>query len=352
MATQSSQSSGQASTQPAQADAWFDNYEFRDGRTMQRVRIHYATLGKPHRNARGDIDNAVLVLHWTGADGGALLTPTYTKALFDPGRPLDAQRYYLIFPDNVGHGRSSKPSDGLRASFPHYGYRDMVDLQHRLITQTLGIRHLRAILGMSMGGMNAWQWAEVHPDAMDGIMPVVSLPIPISGRNLLWRRMVIDDIRSAPEWEGGNYTHAPQGWYRGYALLRMMIEGVPHLQALVPDRAAADRYIEEARRQAEFIDANDILYSLESSADYDPQAGLAAIKATVFALNFSDDEFNPAMLQVLDRLMPKVPHGRFIVQEGSDRSYGHLTMAHPELWSQHVAEFMLELGDGSARGRR
>jgi homoserine O-acetyltransferase/O-succinyltransferase len=341
--TQSSHSDGQDSSAAHQADVWYDSYQFRDGQAMERVRIHYATLGHPHRNEQGDIDNAILVLHWTGADGRALLTPTYMKALFDPGRPLDARRYYLIFPDSVGHGRSSKPSDGLRASFPHYRYRDIVDLQHRLVTQTLGIKRLRAILGMSMGGMNAWQWAQAYPDAMDGIMPVVSLPMPVSGRNLLWRRMIIDDIRSEPEWQGGNYTQPPQGWFRGYALLRMMIEGVPHLQTLVPNHAAADQFIEDGRRQAELIDPNDILYSLESSADYDPQAGLASIKTRVFALNFSDDEFNPAQLHVLERLMPKVPHGRFIVQEGSESSYGHLTMAHPELWSQHVAEFMRQL---------
>jgi homoserine O-acetyltransferase len=269
------------------------------------------------------------------------------KALFDPHRPLDARRYYLIFADSIGHGRSSKPSDGLRASFPNYGYRDMVDLQHRLVTQTLGIKHLHAILGMSMGGMNAWQWAEAYPDAMDGIMPVVSLPIPVSGRNLLWRRMVIDDIRSDPEWRGGNYTRPPKGWARGYALLRMMIDSVSDLQALAPDGAAANRFIEAARQQAELIDPNDILYSLESSADYDPQPGLASIKTKVVALNFSDDEFNPARLHILDRLMPKVPQGRFIVQQGTETSYGHLTMAHPELWSQHVAHFMHELGDAS-----
>jgi homoserine O-acetyltransferase len=197
---------------------------------------------------------------------------------------------------------------------------------------------------MSMGGMNAWQWAEAYPDAMDGIMPVVSLPMPVSGRNLLWRRMVIDDIRSEPEWQGGNYTQPPKGWFRGYALLRMMIEGVPHLQTLVPNHAAADQFIEDARRQAELIDPNDILYSLESSADFNPQAGLASIKTRVFALNFSDDEFNPAQLHVLERLMPKVRHGRFIVQDGSESTYGHLTMAHPELWSQHVAEFMRQPG--------
>jgi homoserine O-acetyltransferase len=328
-----------------QADAWFDNYRFTDGKTIPRLRIHYATLGEPHRNAEGNLDNAVLVLHWTGADGRALLSPTYMKALFDPGRPLDARRYYLIFPDNVGHGQSSKPSDGLKTNFPNYGYRDIIDLQHKLVTETLGISHLHAILGMSMGGMNAWQWAEAYPDAVDGVMPVVSLPIKISGRNLLWRRMVIDDIRSDPEWNGGNYTRPPTRWVRGYEILRLMIEGVPHLQAIIPDGQAADQFIEDARRQAKAGDANDILYSLKSSADYDPEPGLASIGTKVFALNFDDDEFNPAVLHVIERLGPRVPRGRFVVQPGSETSFGHLTMAHPELWAQHVGEFMRWLGD-------
>jgi homoserine O-acetyltransferase/O-succinyltransferase len=175
------------------------------------LRIHYATLGEPHRNLDGIINNAVLVLHWTGADGQALISPTYMKALFDPGKPLDARHYYPIFPDSIGHGHSSKPSDGLKASLPNYGYRDIVDAQHKLVTETLGINHLHAILGMSMGGMNAWQWAETYPDAMDGVMPVVSLPIRVSSRDMLWRRMAIDDIQSDPEWNGGNYARPPTG---------------------------------------------------------------------------------------------------------------------------------------------
>ncbi len=239
-----------------QADAWFENYRFRDGETLARLRIHYATLGTAHRNAEGDIDNAVLVLHWTGADGRALMTPAYIKALFDPGRPLDAQRYYLIFADSVGHGQSSKPSDGLKAHFPNYGYNDIVDLQHKLITETLGIKHLHAILGMSMGGMNAWQWAEAYPDAMDGVMAVVSLPIKVSGRNMLWRRMVIDGIRSDPDWNDGNYTKPPAGWLKSYSILRMMIDGVPHFQAIVPDQQTADAFIENTHKVAAGVDAN------------------------------------------------------------------------------------------------
>src|SRR5579863_6793931 len=332
-----------------QADAWFENYKFHDGETITSLRIHYSTLGEPHRNAQGAVDNAVLVLHWTGADSRTLLSPTYTKALFDVGRPLDARRYYLIFPDSVGHGQSSKPSDGLKAKFPNYGYRDIVDLQHKLVTETLGINHLHAILGMSMGGMNAWQWAEAYPNTTDGIMPVVSMPIPISGRNMLWRRIVIDAIRSDPQWNGGNYTAPPQGWLKAFPLMGMMLDGVPHLQVLVPDGPAADRFIADARSQAISIDANDILYSLSSSADYDPQPGLAAIKTKVYALNFADDEFNPVELRVLEELMPKVHGGRFIVQPASARSLGHLTMAHPELWSEHVAEFMRWLGEGAPK---
>ena len=335
----------QVSSAATQADAWFDNYQFRDGSTLPRLRLHYATLGTPHHNAEGEIDNAVLVLHWTGANGGNLLSPNYMNALFDPGRPLDARRYYLIFPDNVGHGQSSKPSDGLKAGFPNYGYRDIVDLQHKLVTETLGIKHLHAILGMSMGGMNAWQWAETYPDAMDGVMPVVSLPIKVSGRNLLWRRMVIGAIRSDPEWNGGNYSRSPAGWLQGYEILRMMIDGVPHLQTIIPDGSAADKFIADARRQAAAADANDVLYSLKSSEDYDPEPGLRSIKTKVFALNFADDEFNPQGLHVLERLMPQVQHGRFVVQPGSETSFGHLTMARPELWANHVGEFLRELGD-------
>ena len=323
-----------------ESDVYFESYRFRDGETMDRLRIHYATLGTPHRAQNGEIDNAILVLHWTGADGSTLQSAAYMHALFDPGRPLDARRYYVIFPDNVGHGQSSKPSDGMRAQFPKYGYRDIVDLQHKLVTQTLGVRHLHAILGMSMGGMNAWQWAEAYPEMMDGIMPVVSLPIKVSGRNALWRRIVIDSIQSDPAWNKGDYAKPPRSWLEGYAVLRMMIDGVPHLQSSVPDSSAADQLIKELLAQAAKIDTNDILYSLKSSADYDPEPQLRSITTKVYALNFGDDAFNPEELHLLERLMPEVKRGRFFIQQGTERSFGHLTMAHPELWAQHVEEFV------------
>jgi homoserine O-acetyltransferase/O-succinyltransferase len=331
-----------------QGDAWFDNYKFRDGEILPKLKIHYATLGTPHRNAKGEIDNAVLVLHWTGADGRALMSPTYMRALFNPGRPLDARRYYLIFPDSVGHGQSSKPSDGLGAKFPNYDYDDIVDLQYKVVTQTLGIKHLHAILGMSMGGMNAWQWAEAYPDTMDGVMPVVSLPIAVSGRNLLWRRMVIDSIRSDPEYNNGNYTKTPQGWIDGFSVLRMMIDSAPSLQNEVPDNAAADKFLYVDKVSAEHVDPNDILYSLKSSFSYNPEPELSKIKTKLFALNFSDDEFNPDKLGVLERDVPKLEHGRYVVQAGTPTSPGHYTMTRPDLWASHVAEFMQWLGDKPA----
>jgi homoserine O-acetyltransferase/O-succinyltransferase len=198
---------------------------------------------------------------------------------------------------------------------------------------------------MSMGGMNAWQWAETYPDMMDGVMPVVSLPITVSGRNLLWRRMVIDAIRSDPDWKNGDYTRTPLGWIQGYRVLRMMIDSASALQQEVPDGAAADKFLSTIRIQAEHVDPNDILYSLKSSFSYNPEPELSKIKTKLFALNFSDDEFNPDKLQVLERLVPKLKQARYVVQEGTPSSPGHFTMTRPDLWAQHVGEFMQWLGD-------
>ena len=352
----SAQSGAPAASSPAtdaskQADAWYENYRFRDGNVLPKLHLHYATLGTPHRGADGEVDNAILMLHWTNASGGALLTPDYVNALYRPGRPLDARRYFLIFPDNVGHGLSSKPSDGLKAGFPNYGYRDIVDIQHKLVSETLGIKHLHAIIGVSMGGMNAWQWAEAYPDAMDGIMPVVAFPAKVSGRNLLWRRMVANAIESDPDWNGGNYARQPRSLAEGYGILRLMIDGVPHLQSALPDEAAADKFVAAIQKQAEGLDANDLLHSIKSSLDYDPERDLARIKTKVYALNFDDDEFNPARLLILESLLKRVPQPKYAVQAGSEKSYGHLTMAFPSLWADHVAAFTRLLGDEDTLGK-
>jgi homoserine O-acetyltransferase len=232
-----------------QDDAIFSNFTFRDGETLPQLRLHYTTLGNPHKNAAGIVDNTILLLHWTNASGQALLTPEYREALFAPGAPLDIARFFVIIPDDIGHGRSSKPSDGLKAAFPHYGYGDMVDLQHKLITESMSIPHLHAVIGMSMGCMNAWQWAETYPDAIDGIMPIACFPAAISGRNLLWRRMLIDGIRSDPLWENGNYQKQPPSASQGVLLARMMIDGVPALQQEVPNAEAADSLRPSIRRR-------------------------------------------------------------------------------------------------------
>jgi homoserine O-acetyltransferase len=336
-----------ATSVPSQADAVYPNYKFRNGEVLDSLRFHYATLGTPHRGQDGQIDNAVLVLHWTGGNSRQLMTPTFRNSLYATGKPLDSGRYYLIFPDSIGCGESSKPSDGLHAHFPHYGYDDMVDLQHKLVTETLGIKRLHAILGLSMGGMNAWQWAEAYPDDVEGVMPVVSLPSKISGRNAIWRHLATNMIEQDPAYKGGDYTSTFPGFIHAYQLLFMMIDGVPHLQATTPDWTAAGKFLDNLDRKGETADPNDLLYSLKSSADYDPEPKLGRIKAKLFALNFGDDEFNPDELGILQRLTPKVAHGHYMVQPGSANSFGHLTMIHPELWADHVATFMRELADKS-----
>jgi homoserine O-acetyltransferase/O-succinyltransferase len=325
---------------PQQANATFANYRFRNGETLPELRLNYTTLGQPRRNSHGVIDNAILMLHWTNASGQALLTQVFRTALFAPGAPFDATRYFVILPDAVGHGRSSKPSDGLRAEFPRYGYGDMVDLQHRLVTEVLGIAHLRAIVGISMGCMNAWQWAEAYPDAMDGLMPVACFPSPITGRNLLWRRMVVDAIKSDPAWAGGNYKRQPPSVTHGLAIVRLMIDGVPHLQEAVATPESADTFLRNMREQAVAVDANDLIYALGASGDFDARPGLSRVKAKVLAVNFADDEFYRDSLQTLQRYIHTIPGARFVVRGISDGSVGHLSMARPTLWADQARDFV------------
>lgn len=337
-----------------EADATFRDVRFRDGKTLPEVRIHYATSGTPKRDDKGAITNAVALMHWTGSNGTVLRSKAFVDTLFAPGKPLDASKYFLIFVDDVGHGKSSKPSDGLRAQFPNYGYADIVELQHHVIHDTLGIQRLHAIVGISMGGMNAWQWAEQYPDEVEGIMPIVANPVRVAGRNLLWRRWVSHQIRNDIEWKNGNYDSAPRGWTESFPIFRMLLDGVPHLQATIPDVSAADGFVREASAQAASLDANDILYSLEASTDYDPESKLESVRAKVFALNFSDDEFNPVSLHLLERLMKRVKNGRFSIQDGSEHSFGHFTQGHPELWAPRVSTFLsyLEDGKGVTKGNK
>jgi homoserine O-acetyltransferase len=321
-----------------EGNASFTNYKFRNGETLPSLRIHYVTLGRPHKDAGGSVDNAILLLHWTGASSRALLSPQYQTALFASGAPLDISRFFIIIPDDIGHGASSKPSDGLEARFPHYRYGDMVDLQHKLVTETLGIKHLHAIIGMSMGCMNAWQWAESYPNAMDGIMPIACFPAPISGRNLLWRRMFVLSVKYALA--NGNFDHQSRPPAVAPALIRMMIDGVPHRQAEVTTPQSADAFIEQIGKQSAGEDGNNAVHAFEASEDFNAEPSLSQIKTKVFALNFADDEFYPDSLGILERDVKKVPHARFVVRATTPGSAGHFSMAFPPLWKRQVAEFM------------
>jgi homoserine O-acetyltransferase/O-succinyltransferase len=321
-------SSSLVSLNEHQNDASFENYRFHDGKTVPQLQLHYVTLGHPHKNADGVVDNAILLLHWTNASSQSLLVPEYENALFVPGAPLDATRFFVIIPDDVGHGKSSKPSDGLKAAFPHYGYSDIVDLQHKLVMETLGVTHLHAVVGMSMGCMNAWQWAESYPDAMDGVMPIACFPAPISGRNLLWRTILIDSIKTDPTGS------------TAFAIARMMIDGVPALQQEVRSPEAADALMQGIKSQAGGQDANNVIYSFESSRDFNAEPALGQIKAKVFALNFTDDEFYRDSLQILERDIQQVHRAQVVIRPISVGSVGHFTMSHPDLWKDQVQAFM------------
>ncbi len=318
------------------------NYEFRSGEILDELRLHYSTLGTPKLDAAGSITNAVLFLHWTGASGADLLAPAFSEELFGAGQALDLTEYFVIVPDNIGHGRSSKPSDGLHARFPRYGFHDMVDLQHRLVTLELGIRQLHLILGLSIGGMHAWMWGEQFPELMRALMPVVSLPAPVSGRNLLWRRIVAQSVRTDPTWKGGSYTEQPRGFTTMFPLIQMMLEGVPQLETMISGVPQAEAFVRKSEQAATTKDANDMVYSLESSSDYNPQQ-LERIEASLFALNFEDDEFNPVELDVLPQAIGRVRNGSYFIVPRSPKTHGHASQMHPELWSEKVAEFLATL---------
>lgn len=319
------------------------NYRFKNGQELQNAKIHYTTLGTPAKNEQGEITNAVLMLHWTGADGAALLTEDFKSHLYAPGKPLDASKFFLIFPDNIGHGKSSKPSEGLQSDFPNYGYHDMVDLQHELIVKGLGISHLKMIIGTSMGGMHAWLWSELHSTFMDGVMPIVSLPTKVTGRNLIWRQLIIEAIKNDPQWNKGKYKQQPYSLRATWPIARMLLDGVPHLANVIKDESEAASFIQDAANEASKKDANDLVYVLAASKDYDPEPSLGNIRTKVIALNFTDDQLNPDELHVLQDLIKHVKQGRAVIQDGTPTSYGHFTMAHPELWAHQVSDFILFL---------
>jgi homoserine O-acetyltransferase len=326
---------------PREGNVVLRKFEFRSGESLPEVRMHYRTLGQPKRDARGIVRNAILILHGTTGSGPQFLRPEFADELFGPGQPLDATRYYIILPDNIGHGKSTKPSDGLRGQFPRYGYRDIVAAQHRLLTEGLDVHHLRLVMGTSMGGMHTWLWGQSHPDFMDALMPMACLPAQISGRNRVWRRIVIDAIRNDPEWQDGNYASQPRGLRTALAMMYLMSSNPVRRLAESPTLAAADdaldRYIKERLATA---DANDMLYAFEASYDYDPAPGLEKIRAPLLAINSADDLINPPELGVLEREIASVKNGRAIVLPLSRETQGHGTHTLAAVWKQYLGDFL------------
>ena len=320
------------------------NFPFTDGSVLPELRIHFTTLGRPRKDASGTVRNAVLILHGTTGNGRGFLSPTFAGELFGPGQLLDSATHFIILPDGIGTGASSKPSDGLRARFPHYGYADMVTAQYRLLTEELGVNHLLLVLGTSMGGMQSWMWAERYPDFMSGVVPLASVPMQIAGRNRMMRRLISQSIRTDPEWRDGNYTAQPHGLFGALEILFMMTSSPLYLQTAAPTRDSADAYIDSwVRARMRTTDANDFMYQFEASFDYDPSPGLEKIRVPVLAINSADDLVNPPELAVVERLIKRVPRGQFVLLPISNGTRGHGTHSLPAIWKPYLAEFVAAL---------
>ena len=345
-AARQSPSQSEAKLTPLESDYVSREFHFKSGETLPELRLHYMTFGKAERDASGKVTNAVLLLHGTGGTGHQFLAPQFADVLFGPGQLLDTRRYFVILPDNVGHGKSSKPSDGMHAHFPQYDYDDMVAAQHELLEKGLGVNHLRLILGTSMGCMHAWVWGETYPDFMDALMPLACLPVQIAGRNRLWRKMVIDGVRQDPDWKNGDYTTEPRAALQIGADFLLIAGSAPWLmQKNLPTRDAADKYLDDSmKRITATLDANDFLYAVSASRNYDPSARLGTIKAPVMFVNSADDFINPPELGIAERVIKSVPHGKFVLIPISDEIHGHGTHTWAAVWQQYLKELLTEKG--------
>jgi homoserine O-acetyltransferase len=318
------------------------DFRFRSGETLPVLHLHYTSLGRPHRNARGEIDNAVMVLHGTGGTGRQFLQPQFADQLYGPGQPLDIRRYWIILPDNIGHGESSKPSDGLRMRFPRYDYADMVDAQHRLLADGLGVKRMRLIMGTSMGCMHGLIWGQVYPDFARALMPMGCLPIEIAGLNRMWRQLAIDGIKADPAWRNGDYVAQPTAGVRTAASLLFVAGGAPlHLQREFPRRDAAAAYARDrVARSIAGIDANDLIYQIDSSRSYDPWPGLERIVAPLTWINSADDFINPRQLDHPARAVARMKDARFrLVPESAD-TRGHGTHTWARFWKADLVALL------------
>jgi homoserine O-acetyltransferase/O-succinyltransferase len=328
---------------PAEGDYVIHNFHFRSGETLPELRLHYATYGRPVTGASGHVSNAVMILHGTTGSGQNFVTPQFAGVLFGPGQLLDASRYFIVLPDAIGMGHSSKPSDGLHAKFPHYDYDDMVEAQHLLLTDGLKVDHLRLVMGTSMGCMHSWIWLETYPDFMDAAMPLACLPVEIAGRNRMMRRMIMDAIRTDPGWMNGDYKQQPEGLKNALGVFLIMASSPLQMQKNYPTRDQADAYLEQfLKTRMANMDANDTLYAFDASRNYDPSPKLDQIRAPVMFVNSADDQINPPELGIAEREIKKVKKGRFVLLPITDQTRGHGTHSLPAIWKQYLAELLAE----------
>ena len=328
---------------PTEGDYTIRDFGFASGETLPELRLHYRTLGKPEKDAQGKTTNAVLIMHGTTGSGLQFIRPEFAGELFGKDQPLDATKFFIVLPDGIGHGKSSKPSDGMHAKFPRYGYLDMVEAQYRLLTEGLGVNHARLVMGTSMGGMHTWLWGELHPDFMDALMPLASLPTQISGRNRAWRRIVIDAIRNDPAWGDGDYKTQPPSLRTAAEILWFMSSNPVLRQKDAPALAKTDEVLDKFVDQIiKTDDANDVLYALEASHDYNPGPNLEKIRAPLLAINSADDLINPPELGILEREIKRVPRGRAIMIPMSDKTRGHGSHTVAPLWKDELLNLLKE----------
>jgi homoserine O-acetyltransferase len=328
--------------QPTEGDFVVKDFHFRSGEVLPELRLHYATYGKPVTGADGRVKNAVIILHGTTGSGQQFVNERFAGVLFGGGQLLDATKYFIILPDSIGHGKSSKPSDGLHMKFPHYDYGDMVEAQYQLLSQGLKVNHLRLVMGTSMGCMQSWIWAETHRDFMDSVMPLACQPVAIAGRNRMMRKMIMDSIRDDPAWAGGGYKAPPVSGLRNALYILLVMGSSPlQMQKEYPTREQADDYLDKfVRTRMQGIDANDWLYAFDASRNYDPSSKLDQILAPVEFVNSADDQINPPELGIAEREIKKVRRGKFILLPITDETRGHGTHTLAAVWKQYLEELL------------
>jgi homoserine O-acetyltransferase len=327
---------------PTEGDYEIADFQFTTGDMLPRLNLHYTTLGAPVKNAAGVVTNAVLIMHGTGGSGRGFLSPTFAGQLFGAGQLLDATRYFIILPDDIGHGKSSKPSDGLHMKFPHYTYTDMVHGEYRVVAEKLGVNHLRLVMGTSMGAMHTWMWGTMYADFMDALMPLASAPVEIGGRNRMLRKMIVDSIKRDPNWNNGEYQGPLSNLVAANFALFMMTSSPLELLKQAPTREQADALFERRFYEARPADANDMLYQFDSSRDYNPQPDLEKIQAPLLAVNSADDQVNPPELGILEREIKRVKRGRYVLIPIGDDTRGHGTHSIPAIWGKYLAELLKE----------